>query len=247
MQLSTLIGKPVLTRAGDRLGYVTAALLTRDMKKISSLLCADDDEEEFCIPARAILSAADAVIAGGARLKAPTGIASPIGKPAYTHTGEALGTLTDVELGDEPALLIASGATTLRCAAACATIGETVIVYPSAAERRPASARRGHTPKKTENTRTMSAQRRSEPTMPADGGIQSPPSMPEAKPSKTHAEGFRIDRTNLLGRRVKRNVYDETGTPIAVAGERITPQTIALARRKNRLLALTVNTLTNLY
>lgn len=247
MQLSTLIGKPVLTRAGDRLGYVTAALLTRDMKKISSLLCADDDEEEFCIPARAILSAADAVIAGGARLKAPTGIASPIGKPAYTHTGEALGTLTDVELGDEPALLIASGATTLRCAAACATIGETVIVYPSAAERRPASARHGHAPKKTENTRTMSAQRRSEPTMPADDGVQAPPSMPEAKPSKTHAEGFRIDRTNLLGRRVKRSVYDETGTPIAVAGERITPQTIALARRKNRLLALTVNTLTNLY
>ena len=266
MQLSTLIGKPVLTRAGDRLGYVTAALLTRDMKKISSLLCANDDEEEFCIPARAILSAADAVIAGGARLKAPTGIASPIGKPAYTHTGEALGTLTDVELGDEPALLIASGATTLRCAAACATIGETVIVYPSAAERRPVSARRSHAPKKTENTRTMSAQRRSEPTMPAEqrpksapdghampkqppagGGVQSPPSMPEARPSKTHAEGFRIDRTNLLGRRVKRSVYDETGTPIAVAGERITPQTIALARRKNRLLALTVNTLTNLY
>ena len=245
MQLSTLIGKPVLTRAGDRLGYVTAALLTRDMKKISSLLCADDDEEEFCIPARAILSAADAVITGGARLKAPTGIASPIGKPAYTHTGEALGTLTDVELGDEPALLIASGATTLRCAAACATIGETVIVYPSATERRPASARRSHAPKKTENTRTMSAQRQS--TMPADDGVQAPPSMPEAKPSKTHAEGFRIDRTNLLGRRVKRSVYDETGTPIAVAGERITQQTIALARRKNRLLALTVNTLTNLY
>lgn len=82
---------------------------------------------------------------------------------------------------------------------------------------------------------------------PADDGVQAPPSMSEARPSKTHAEGFRIDRTNLLGRRVKRSVYDETGTPIAVAGERITPQTIALARRKNRLLALTVNTLTNLY
>ena len=55
------------------------------------------------------------------------------------------------------------------------------------------------------------------------------------------------DRTNLLGRRVKRSVYDEHGAPIATAGERVTPEMIAAARRKNRLLALTVNTLTNLY
>ena len=95
MQLSTLIGKPVLTRAGDRLGYVTAAHPARDLKKISSLVCADDDENEFCLPARAILSVSDAVIAGGARLKAPTGIESPIGKRAYSHTGEELGALSD--------------------------------------------------------------------------------------------------------------------------------------------------------
>lgn len=82
---------------------------------------------------------------------------------------------------------------------------------------------------------------------PTDGGAQSPPPMSEAEPVKAPAGSFRIDRTNLLGRRVKRSVYDETGAPIAVAGERVTPETIALARRKNRLLALTVNTLTNLY
>ncbi len=251
MQLSTLIGKPVLTRAGDRLGYVTAVYLSRDMKKISSLLCADDEEEEFCLPARAMLSAADAVIAGGARLKAPTGIASPIGKRAYTHTGEELGTLTDVELGEEPALLITRGENTLRCETARAVIRETVIVYPSAAERRPASAKRKQAPQKKGNTRAMSAPKRTEPTMsaqpPTNGGTLSPPPMPEAEPAKAPAGSFRIDRTNLLGRRVKRSVYDETGAPIAVAGERVTPETIALARRKNRLLALTVNTLTNLY
>ena len=58
---------------------------------------------------------------------------------------------------------------------------------------------------------------------------------------------YRLDRTNLLGRRVKRSVYDEHGEPVALAGERITPEVIARARRGNRLLALTVNTLTNLY
>ena len=145
MQLSTLIGKPVLTRAGDRLGYVTAAHPARDLKKISSLVCADDDENEFCLPARAILSVSDAVIAGGARLKAPTGIESPIGKRAYSHTGEELGALSDVELGETPSLLITGDNGQLRCDAACATIGETVIVYPSPEDRRPAAAKRRHT------------------------------------------------------------------------------------------------------
>ena len=54
------------------------------------------------------------------------------------------------------------------------------------------------------------------------------------------------DLPNLLGRRVKRSVFDETGAPVALAGERITPDTVAKARRKNKLLALTVNTLTNI-
>ena len=247
MQLSTLIGKPVLTRAGDRLGYVTAALPTRDLKKISSLVCADDDENEFCLPARAILSVSDAVIAGGARLKAPTGIESPIGKRAYSHTGEELGALSDVELGEIPSLLIAGDNGQLRCDAACATIGETVIVYPSPEDRRPAAAKRRHTPKKNTVAATMS-EVSSAATPP------SPPPMSEpdiqkmqSSPEPPRRDGFRIDRTNLLGRQVKKSVYDETGAPIALAGERITPETITKARRKNKLLALTVNTLTNLY
>lgn len=246
MQLSTLIGKPVLTRAGDRLGYVTAAHPARDLKKISSLVCADDDENEFCLPARAILSVSDAVIAGGARLKAPTGIESPIGKRAYSHTGEELGALSDAELGEIPSLLITGDNGQLRCDAACATIGETVIVYPSPEDRRPAAAKRRHTPKKNTVAATMSEIPAATPPSPPPMSEQDMQKMQSA-PEPPRRDGFRIDRTNLLGRRVKKSVYDETGAPIALAGERITPETITKARRKNKLLALTVNTLTNLY
>ena len=246
MQISTLIGKPVLTRAGDRLGYVTAAHPARDLKKISSLVCADDDENEFCLPARAILSVSDAVIAGGARLKAPTGIESPIGKRAYSHTGEELGALSDAELGEIPSLLITGDNGQLRCDAACATIGETVIVYPSPEDRRPAAAKRRHTPKKNTVAATMSEIPAATPPSPPPMSEQDMQKMQSA-PEPPRRDGFRIDRTNLLGRRVKKSVYDETGAPIALAGERITPETITKARRKNKLLALTVNTLTNLY
>lgn len=253
MKLSTLIGKPVLTRAGERLGYVTAAYLTRDMKKLSSVLCADDNEEDFCLPARAILSAADAVIAGAARLDAPTGVPSPIGKAAYTNTGEALGILSDVETGETPLLLIAKDDMTISCEAARAAIGETVIVYPTAAEKRPSPAKRGHAPKQKQKNLPMSADPLPNPTMSAPAAnsparpTQSPPAMSAERALKQRANAFRIDRTNLLGRRVKRSVYDEAGSPIATAGELVTPEMIARARRKNKLLALTVNTLTNLY
>ena len=103
MQISTLIGKPVLTRTGDKLGYVTAARLSRDLTKLSALCCADADEEEFYLPARTVLAVGDAVIAGNARLKAPTGVACPVGKRAFSYTGEELGVVTDVETGESPA------------------------------------------------------------------------------------------------------------------------------------------------
>lgn len=268
MNLSTLIGKPVLTRSGERLGYVTSAFPTRDLKKISSVVCADDNEDEFYLPARALLSVSDAVIAGGARLKTPTGIESPIGRRAYSSTGEEIGALTDAELGEIPVLLISSGENTVRCEADRASIGETVIVYASAAERRPA-ARRTPREKMTAKTSALNAspaasdtsheeparqdrKTQSDPSFSIhkdQTGQSSPPSPAIPKPSQTkpRADGFRIDRTNLLGRRVKKSVYDETGTPIILAGERISPQTITLARRKNKLLTLTVNTLTNIY
>ena len=66
--------------------------------------------------------------------------------------------------------------------------------------------------------------------------------MSEAAPSKTHFQ--LLNHTNLLGRKVKKSVYDDYGIAIALAGERITPAVLARARRAGRLLALAVNTLT---
>lgn len=268
MQLSSLIGKPILTRAGDALGYVIAARPTRDLKKLACLVCADGDENDFILPARAVLSApetADAVIAGGARLNAPTGIPSPIGKRAYSHTGEALGTISDILLGEAPALVLSSAEAPIM--ADRAVIGETVIVYPSAEQRRRApsargSARTGQTGGKSAQKRPKTAQmqqREGESAPPPISAVgraeadfpdtMSAAPLPQTPPKRSEPappQHFRIDRTNLLGRRLKKSVYDETGAPIARAGERITPEIVTRARRKNRLLALTVNTLTNI-
>ena len=231
MQISTLIGKPILTRTGDKLGYVTAARLSRDLTKLSALCCADADEEEFYLPARTVLAVGDAVIAGNARLKAPTGVACPVGKRAFSYTGEELGVVTDMETGESPSLLIGEG-DGIRIPAAQAAIGESIVVYPADVPK-PAAPSRSHVRPRRKDPPPMSEQK--------------PAAPPPAEPTAPPPNAFRIDRTNLLGRRVKRSVYDEHGAPIATAGERVTPEMIAAARRKNRLLALTVNTLTNLY
>ena len=274
MLISSLPGKAVLTRSGEWLGYVVALTLTRDMKKLSCLICADAEEEEFLLPARAVLSAGDAVIARRQRAERATGVPSPIGRQVFSHTGEELGVIADVDTGEDPALIV-RGEEERRVAVLCAAMDQTVIVYPTPEERRAASGTRSKTrstPKPKPQPAPEAAAPEGAPTpkrMPAPSPVPQPlpqpapfpappvqpappdtdSTAPQPAPSPApfaEANMWRIDRTNLLGRRVKRSVFDDAGKPVALAGERITPETLKRARRHNRLLALTVNTLTNL-
>ena len=268
MLISSLVGKTVLSRSGERFGYVLALRPTRDMKKLSCLVCADEDEEEFFLPARAVLSVEDAVIAGRQRTNAPTGIPSPIGSPVYTHTGEQLGTITDIDTGDSPALILFSNGEEHRIDVSCAAMDETVIVYPTAEDRRSAGSRRtrlatsGRTSAKKTST-TSAEKSASNNKVPQQKNIAPVQQFPKIQPrqpeplatsskvsqsaASTQTNSYQLNRTNLLGKRLKKSVFDDQGKPIALAGERITPEILARARRSNRLLELTVNTLTNLF
>ena len=268
MLISSLVGKTVLSRSGERFGYVLALRPTRDMKKLSCLVCADEDEEEFFLPARAVLSVEDAVITGRQRTNAPTGIPSPIGSPVYTHTGEQLGTITDIDTGDSPALILFSNGEEHRIDVSCAAMDETVIVYPTAEDRRSAGSRRTRlaTSGRTSAKKTSSASAEKsainnkvpqqkniapvqefpkiQPKQPEPLATSSKVSQPAAS---AQTNSYQLNRTNLLGKRLKKSVFDDQGKPIALAGEGITPEILARARRSNRLLELTVNTLTNLF
>ncbi len=46
-KLSSLIGKQLLSPAGERLGYVLDATLTQTLKGVSCLRCADGEDEEL--------------------------------------------------------------------------------------------------------------------------------------------------------------------------------------------------------
>ncbi len=228
MQISNLISKPILSPAGESYGYVTDVRISRDYKKISCLICADREEEEFFLPCRAVLSIRDALIVSKARLSAPTGIPSPIGKTVYFYTGEALGYIADVVLSEteESLLVIASEGGTTTSPVSLAAVAETVVLYPS--EKLKAAARKHATAKKATPNRSKKQ-----------------PAKKKEPAEKQQEHSFVVlNGTNLLGRYVQKNVYDKTGALIATVGEKITPAILSRARRAGKLLALTVNTLT---
>lgn len=260
-KLSSLIGKQLLSPAGERLGYVLDATLTQTLKGISCLRCADGEDEEFYLPARAILSYGDALIVGKSRISAPTGAPSPMMTPAYSHTGELEGVVCDYVLGDDPQYVLWKDGKEILVPLTRAARGETLILYPSAAAKKRAP--------KSRATSSPSAKKK-QPSTPVQTPMPTPVTPPEQLPFSPTQETpekpapeaqmsfgetasaqteqgvqYSLNRLNLLGRKLKKSVYDSAGQPIAIAGERITPSVISSARRHNRLLELTVNTLTN--
>ena len=331
MELSSLIGKRIVSPVGEALGYVMRACPTRDLKKLSSLVCVDGEEEEYYLPARAVTAVSDAVVAGKARLNAPTGIYFPVGMPAYSEHGELLGIVSDFLLGEAPAIVISKIIITNDGARAvypaeCVQIGDTVIVYSTPVKRASSAkkARSSHrkkallaqaaSPAEQPNSNSpasmeaMSGNSDKETLTPAQANAEQPviePTVQEEKTAETAfvppmsamqtqnplqrekgAEGagtgdfasseggmsemtayisapsegsmsemgerqgaagvYSINRLNLLGRRVKKSLFDGNGVPIVRAGERITADILSAARKENKLLQLTVNTLTNL-
>ncbi len=258
------MGKKILSPTGEQLGYVTGAYLSRDLKTLAALAAADGDEEEFILPARAVKSVSDAVIATRQRVTAPNGVPAPIGMHAYSEEGADLGVVCDWLFGDgDPVFLLVKEGVRTGYAADSVVAEDHVVVYLSG--ERPAPKRHAKTALKrpqTENGGTVSE------TSPTQNASDAPASAAEELSAEEPAtEEFAAEETaekkapsvvqvqaggelgsrNLLGKRVARSVFDAQGGIVALAGDRITPEVLSRARRKGRLLALTVNTLTNVY
>ncbi len=267
MQLSSLIGKKIISPTGEELGYVTGAYLSRDLTSLAALTAVDGEEEEFILPIRAVIASSDAIIAQKSRAAAPVGVPAPIGLRAFSETGADLGVVGDWLFGDcEPVFILVKDGVRTGYAAETVLSEETVVVYLSG--ERPAPKKR--TKKKivtseTKNEATMSedtpsengsetesAAQESQAEEPAaepmeTAEVERSASSPESAEPQEQTVKFELGTRNLLGKRVVRSVYDAQGEIVALAGDRITPEVLSRARRKGRLLALTVNTLTNVY
>ncbi|MGN0822956.1 MAG: hypothetical protein ACI4NG_04210 [Candidatus Gallimonas sp.] len=227
MQVSTMIGKQLLSPAGDSLGYVTDVKFTRRYDKISVLCCVDEDEEEFFLPARAVLACSDVVLAGPSRLSSVTGTDNPVGKIAYSSRGELLGTVCDVICDREtPMIAVSRGDLRIFYPLSLSAVRETVVV-------------------RSENEKAPARKSRCKSRV-CDEPVKTPPCADRPR-EPLSSEDSAENRLNLLGRTVKKSVYGEHGALLIAAGEIVTQSTLLKARRNNRLLQLTVNTLTNVW
>ena len=240
MEVSTMIGAEIFSPAGEKLGYVKSVYLSKDRKRITCLLCVDEGEsgedDEFVMPFRAVLSVKDVVIARKMRIEKTVGAPAPVGISAYSSTGEALGTLCEILVGDGgPVYIVSRDGVRTSYPGGTVIIGEALMI----GEEQHKSAR----PK----SRRGSAKKEKAPGAAKEQGAeQDTPPASEFETMLNAAAPSGLDRLNLLGRQVKIAVLDKNGEVIAQSGERITPEILSLARRNNLLLRLTVNTLTNL-
>ncbi len=94
--LGDLIGKPLFTKAGERVGTVKNGLLSKNLKALRAFEYFDEQEDEHVLPVRNVLSAEDALFV---RLSSPTPPKdvrpAPFGIPVYTQAGEILGNVCD--------------------------------------------------------------------------------------------------------------------------------------------------------
>lgn len=107
MKLENLPGAIVETPEGERLGYVKCAYVCKNSAKLSALLCVDEEEEEFFLPAHAVKKADGNVTAEPARAKRAAGVACPVGKAVFDEKGAFLGRCEGLD--DESGLLTAGG------------------------------------------------------------------------------------------------------------------------------------------
>ncbi len=220
MQITNLIGKQIFSPTGESLGTCLSVNLSRDFTKLSTLICIDGEEEEFFLPVRAIKAIQDVIIAAPTPTKSVQGLPAPIGKPVLSHQGEDLGIATDLSLTDSSALFVTKNGLSTQYPLNAVAFGERLIVYPSA-EEKPTKKCRKTSPSAKSSKRNAKTEQ----------------ATPQIEP--TH-------RLDLIGKTVKKTVYTQEGAPLVSAGEIITPTILRKARLNNRLLQLTVNTLTNI-
>lgn len=100
MFLTDFIGKKVFSHDGKILGYTRCACFSENFKKVTALLCSDDEEEDFTIPFSP-KKFDDAVILpkNNPRAAAPFGVPySPLSRQVYSEVGAFLGVVSDVVL-----------------------------------------------------------------------------------------------------------------------------------------------------
>lgn len=238
MEFSSLIGKPVLSPAGENYGYVKCAYLSKTLSSLAGLLCVDSEEEEFFLPASAIRAIGDALIVEDVRLESPIGIPCPVGRAVYDEFGSFLGAASALTDGPCGTLTVVGAIGSRDFPVKSVQAGENVIIfYGKKKLSKPQSPDKStaREPQQDKSTARTPQQDKSNAKPPQ------PPKKSAYGMEKSDERMIAAYRTNLLGRRVRRTVEG-----LACEGEKVTAEMLQRAHESNRILELTAGVLTQL-
>ena len=90
------IGKPLLTRGGERIGYIRSVQTDRALARVRNLECCDEEEGEFLLPVTAVERfGKDAAIVRAPAPPYKDCVSAPFGMAVYSREGELLGRIAD--------------------------------------------------------------------------------------------------------------------------------------------------------
>lgn len=260
--VSDFVGKPLLTRSGERVGYIKNVQTDAKLTRIRNLECCDEEEEEFSLPLSAIAQAGkDAVIVKGLAAKPCTGCRpAPFGAQVYAETGELLGTAADfLREGNALTGILLSDGTQLPADRLAGMQDAAMISLTSPAKRPPRPKKQA---KETKPVQTESAPEEGEggalpcPAQPETGEnaaeetAESAPSekaaartvqnVAETLPPPRRAGGMRAGSALLTGKILPEDLTDVRGNVLARAGTTVTAEIISRAMAHDKLFALTL-------
>ena len=258
--VSELIGMPLLTRGGERIGYVKNVQTDKNLRRIRNLECVrDEDEEEFTLSAACIAEwGADALVAARRSAGAKNCPPAPFGIEVFSQGGTRLGAADDFALDG---LQITGMVLTDKTFCPVRTLQSVTDVAIVGGEQD--SVRRPPTRKPTRKAADAPrAEQRTEAAraLPEDFAASRPPAGradegqdgaagPDASPvggdgggeNRGAAGGRKRAGSNLLtGKVLPEDLTDARGTVLAARGCVVDAAVIRRALRHDKLFALTL-------
>ena len=249
---SDLIGKPLLSRSGERIGYIKNIQTDKKRSRIRNLECCDEEEEEFVLPVSAVAQfGADAAIvktlsAVGCKNCEP----APFGLPAYSEKGEKLGTIDDfAREGMQITAIVLSGGASVPVERLVSAADTALFdLSDSGPVKRPPRKPRPKSEKKPDAKGDNAQPAFAPPPLSEEIAVTVAAAAPEYASAQTAGEtpalpaaGKKRAGSGLLtGKILPENLFDARGMVIAPAGAVVTSDVIKRALAHNKLFALTL-------
>ena len=237
-RLSDFIGKELLTKEGERAGYIYNVHTDAKLRRIRCFACFGEEEEEFFVPCGAVRARDGAAVLKAGPLPSceEEGIPAPFGKRVYAADGTLLGTATDFTTeGRAITALLLSDGRALPTDKVVSALDAVLVNENKKARAKPA--------------------KKSAPA-PQESPAQEP-AMAQEEKQEAEGQEIRAGRTRtaqaeekqplpkagsclLTGKRLPRDLTDERGRVLAEQGSLVTAETIRRALANRKLFELTL-------